>query len=213
MADKRDEAGTKPRPTSVPVPDLPAYCKWPAGPRSVTFHLTADDFRSRPGGSGRRAAALVLWMSLLFSIVGAAAILAILIFFGSDPKAWVAAMVFLFIGGSAAQALVEGRGRRGGAVEAPFETTVALTPEHLVIRDEGIGEISRTWRSIADVRHDGHRIIFEFAEFDPITGRVDGVPRVFVPLRAFDGSVEAGAFLWSALTYFDDGLADPFPPR
>ena len=88
---------------------------------------------------------------------------------------------------------------RRGTQPGP-EISVAIAPEGLVIRQEGLTELRRSWPSIAEIRDDGQLIHFVPDEFDYSTGHRVRLrsAAIIVPIRAFPTREEVDSFLGAA---------------
>ncbi|WP_169979272.1 hypothetical protein [Tautonia rosea] len=139
---------------------------------SVTFQVTHDVMKR--AGKGGLSPLMMTGFVLMLALIGMG--LAVVPFLrehgvtrDSLRVLLVSALPMLALVGAIVWISVRKRGR--GSQETPFETTVVLTPSELVIRDEGLAELRRSWSSIPNVSHNRYRIRFDFLMFDPTTGR------------------------------------------
>lgn len=182
------------------------------GIRSVTFRITHDDMK-RAGADGVSPLVMTGFVITLAAIGMSLGAVPFLREHGVSGKSLrvfvVSALPVLALVGVLVWVSVRKRGR--GSRETPFETTVHLTPSDLIIREEGIAELRRSWSSIAGVSHNQHRIRFDFLMFDTTTGRFTSQPGPIVPIRAFDSEANAAVFLSSAKALIQGAKPLPSP--
>lgn len=164
---------------------------------SVSFRVSLDDLRRANARGLSPLIAIGLSIPVVFSgsiLIGVPGLIAEgnsnavlrLLMFAVVPVLLLAGILSLIFGV---------RNARTVSAEAPFETTVTLTPSALVIREAEIAELRRSWSSVSALSHDRHQIRFEFVLFDVSKGRFVAQPGQIVPIRAFESDAEAASFI------------------
>lgn len=180
-----------------------------AAVNSVSFRISLDDLK-RGQSSIQSSFVTVLGLVLLLVTVGITLrSLPIVFRFGltteTIPILLPAIVVMVVV------VAVLGRRWGKGSSESPFETTVTLTPSELVIREERLAELRRSWAGVGPVFLNRTTLRFDFQMYDLSQGRFMMQPGQIVPLRAFESEADASSFLTTARQYIESADRSQLP--